>query len=277
MRSFHPVLSLSFSLALLLAGIAPLPAAAGTDGGLRSPTPPELEALQKSGTKLTYLGNDGGVDAYLGENSVGKMQVFYITPDGKHMIAGLMFRADGVNVTGLQVARMEQRLHPNAASPYLSKMDQKAFLAEFNKAAWFTIGKDDLPMLYMVVDPQCPYCHKAWSEIKDRIAQGKFSARIVMTSILDGSDPKAASILGRKNPGAAWLRGEGSSEIVDVQPAPADEMARGKAALTLNKAFSGKIKLTGTPFLAYVGKDGKFYSIDGLPDDLDGFLAHLTE
>lgn len=268
---------LPLSLAFLLSGMMPLPAVAGTDGGLREPTPPQLEALQKSGTKLTYLGNDGGVDAYLGENSVGKMQVFYITPDGKHMIAGLMFRADGVNVTGLQIARMEQRLHPDATSPYLSKLDQNAFFAELKKAAWFTVGKDNLPMLYMVVDPQCPYCHKAWSEIKDRIAQGKFSARVVMTSILDGSDPKAASILGRKNPSAAWLRGEGSSEIVDVQPAQPDQVARGNAALALNKAFASKIKLSGTPFLAYVGKDGKFYSIDGLPDDLDGFLAHLTD
>src|SRR3546814_2030494 len=57
---------------------------------------------------------------YLGESPTGRMQTFYVSPDGNHVVAGLMFRNGGVNVTGVQIgeiqSRFEQAMEESAAS-----------------------------------------------------------------------------------------------------------------------------------------------------------------
>ncbi|MFC6047044.1 hypothetical protein ACFPYM_04260, partial [Methylobacterium hispanicum] len=70
---------------------------------------PVLSWLQTQGVKLTYIGDEGGLKAYLGESANGKQQVFYVAPDGDHVVAGLMFKRDGMNVTGVQIGEMQQR------------------------------------------------------------------------------------------------------------------------------------------------------------------------
>ncbi len=253
----------------------------------RATAPEVLSALEKEGTKLTYLGNDGGLEGYLGENRYGKMQVFYVTPDGKHMIAGLLFRADGTNITGVQIGRMKMRAEhggPQASgtvspnSDFLSRLQKDGFVESAEKTAWFAIGDDKAPAVYIVVDPQCPYCHQAWTALKPRIADGSLSLRIIMTSILPESDEKAISILGQKSPGAAWLRGEGSSDVVPVSVVTSpDDRARGEHALKVNRDFANSINVNGTPFIAYVGDDGRLYSVDGLPQDMEGFFQRLPK
>src|SRR3546814_15867850 len=37
------------------------------------------------------------------------MQTFYVSPDGNHVVAGLLFRNGGVNVTGVQIGEMQSR------------------------------------------------------------------------------------------------------------------------------------------------------------------------
>ena len=54
--------------------------------------PAALEYLIESGVSLTYLGDAGGIAGYLGESPTGKIQTFYITPDGNHVIAGVLFK-----------------------------------------------------------------------------------------------------------------------------------------------------------------------------------------
>src|SRR3546814_6411767 len=46
---------------------------------------------------------------YLGESPTGRMQTFYVSPDGNHVVAGLLFRNGGVNVTGVQIGEMQSR------------------------------------------------------------------------------------------------------------------------------------------------------------------------
>lgn len=240
-----------------------------------------LSHLEKSGTKLTYIGNDGGLDAYLGESRTGKMQTFYIAPDGKHLIAGLMFRDDGVNITGVQIGKMRERIDRAAGVPgamefssFLSRHDKTKLIGSLDKTAWFSLGDETRPVVYMVVDPQCPYCHRAWKALEPMIASKKFAVRIIVTSILPGSDEKAKSLLGRANPGEAWLRGEGSSN--DVPVSASDDADRGAHALQLNREIVASLGITGTPFMTYVGSDGALYSVDGFPDDLEGFFSKLS-
>lgn len=71
--------------------------------------PPVLLWMQRTGRKLTYIGDEGGLRGYLSEGAKGKMQTVYATPDGKHVVAGLLIKRGGDNVTGVQIGEMRAR------------------------------------------------------------------------------------------------------------------------------------------------------------------------
>jgi hypothetical protein len=72
--------------------------------------------LQMQGSKLTYLGEEGGVKGYLAEAPNGMTQSVYITPDGNHLITGVLFEKGGKNVTGVQIGEMQKRFNEAAKS-----------------------------------------------------------------------------------------------------------------------------------------------------------------
>jgi protein-disulfide isomerase len=71
--------------------------------------PPVLLWMQRTGIKLTYIGDEGGLRGYLSEGAKGKMQTVYATPDGKNVVAGLLIKRGGDNVTGVQIGEMRAR------------------------------------------------------------------------------------------------------------------------------------------------------------------------
>ena len=78
--------------------------------GNQEQTPiPILTYMESHGVKLTYLGNEGGLKGYLGESVNGHFQTFYVSPDGKHVISGIMNNSQGVNITGVQIGEMQKR------------------------------------------------------------------------------------------------------------------------------------------------------------------------
>ena len=80
------------------------------DLGNQGQTPiPILTFMESHGVKLTYLGNEGGLKGYLGESVNGHFQTFYVSPDGKHVISGIMNNSQGVNITGVQIGEMQKR------------------------------------------------------------------------------------------------------------------------------------------------------------------------
>lgn len=74
-----------------------------------SAVPSVLLFLQKQGTKLVSLGDEGGVAAYLGQGANGAKATLYVAPDGRHVVAGAMFDSLGRNVTSRQLGEMMTR------------------------------------------------------------------------------------------------------------------------------------------------------------------------
>lgn len=69
--------------------------------------------LKAQGVTLTYLGNDGGNEGYLGVSPDGKMQAFYLSNDKTKLIPGMMYGFKDnkvVNVTGEQIVAMQGRI-----------------------------------------------------------------------------------------------------------------------------------------------------------------------
>ena len=103
---FLRLLTLSAFLGLII-----LPVQAQTNSLMQRDTllPAVLNWLQQQGSKLTLIGEEGGLRGYLVESPTGKMQSVYVTPDGKHIVAGILLEQGGRNVTGVQIGEMRNR------------------------------------------------------------------------------------------------------------------------------------------------------------------------
>ncbi|AOG02974.1 thioredoxin fold domain-containing protein [Bosea sp. RAC05] len=156
--------------------------------------------------------------------------------------------------------------------------DGGAFMEALKQTVFFTVGLGDRPAVWMLADPQCPFCHMAWAKLKPLVFDGKIQVRVIMIAGLKGSDPLARSILGRAEPSKAWLSGEGSIDKVPVKEGPAIGSAdydRAGQYVRINNGFATRYMIKSTPFLAYNTPDGKLFTSVGLPQDMDAFLAAL--
>ena len=335
----------------------------------RPSAPAALEYLKSQGVKLVSLGEVGGLEGYLGEAPDGRNQVFYLSPDGGTVIAGIAFDARGTNLTGLQIGEMRRRVEADrtrmeeerrraeeaaraanvrvvetdmraqglqtatvqfggpiippqdrrdgnstgrsappppslesaptptpAASPpapqaspaaqaqnaaaarFLSPLNNADVTAALEGLPWFRIGRDSDPTVYLLADPQCPFCHAAWRALRSRVIAGDISVRVILVGALPGSQDRVISILARgQEAGRAWLRGEGSQADFPVAPPPAQGSQEYRDAARYAEAnadFARRFNLLQTPWLAYRGTDGKLYSKFG-SDDMPDFLSAI--
>lgn len=150
---------------LLAIGLAALcaTASAGSD------RPAALQALEKQG--VTIVGTfpaPGGLTAwaaYAGQRPVA----LYEAPDGKHVIAGTMFDAQGKEVA-------EDALEKAVRGPMSG-----AVWKQLGASHWIQDGKKDAPRtVYVFTDPNCPYCNKFWSDARPWVDSGKVVLRHVM-------------------------------------------------------------------------------------------------
>jgi len=356
-------------LALLVATTPALAAETNPLAERESKVPPVVYWLQSQGVKLTYLGEEGGLRGYLGESANGKMQTFYVAPDGKHVIGGILFKTGGTNVTGIQIGEMRARFDaaaadlgaatvngskieadpapaagalveetnpdssvdapsevpappvsapqpsdalpapsdetvtpdvPAAAVPqekpaeaklpaaegpvagakgnpselWVSKIDKADFLASAEKTPYFEVGTRNAPAtLWMVADPQCPYCHKAWDFLRPLVYDKKIKVRVILIAGLQGSEPLAKDLLSRPLPARTWLDTDAGTNLKLEVDQKSKEWEKAGEFLTMNMDFARKFGIDRTPFLGYTANDGQFYSALGLPSDLESFLA----
>lgn len=301
-----------------------------TDGAEVSPAPPVrppvLAWLESQGVTLTELGEEGGLRAWLGEARGGQMQVFYVTPDGRHLVAGLMFREGGSNVTAAQLAAMRERFDaerrriqeqerrmataqqrldggidraltsipaqpsPSADSPRASGQEpaqppapspeQVALRDRVVRAAeataWFSIGQEGRPVVYLLADPQCPHCHAVWAQLRPRVEAGDILVKVILIGGLPGSEERAISILSRPEPGRVWFAGEGST-TARVAPPPPETSRQFQVArrlLQTNLDFAREMGVRGTPWIAYVDRNGVLRMVEGAVD-MGQFLREI--
>ncbi len=317
-----------------------------------------MDWFRSRGMAVTPFGErEGGVEAFMvvtaptGPDGKGMMQPFYVMPDARYAVAGMMMGRNAENITGVQLGKAKMQMMaadqartqpsasavrpgmdpvappdtaaaraaaavskdpppgpapkapeavppavpripaalpeptppsiapgpgPAASARFKSRIEVGPLMEGFTTSVWFSVGASDAPVLYMVVDPQCPFCHAAWAKLKPLVFARKLQVRVVMIAGIKGSDPLARSILTRDNPSTAWLDGEGSIEGVAVRQGPlpgSPNFDRAGNMLQANANFINRFGVNRTPFIAYVADDGTLYSTLGLPDDMDAFLA----
>ncbi|MEY2341855.1 thioredoxin fold domain-containing protein [Acidithiobacillus sp. IBUN Pt1247-S3] len=99
------------------------------------------------------------------------------------------------------------------------------------------------PIVYLFMDPNCPYCHQLYTWLQNPAAANKIRLRVIVVGFLTpSSEAKAAAILGASNPRAALQKNEDGFAIHDDAPeggiAPAAPALVKKEAGILHRNFA---------------------------------------
>ncbi len=272
-------------LAAFIATCAALPAAAQDKD---PPLPAPLQNLASQGAQLRYLGRDGGLDGWIAIQN-GQEQYFYVTPDQESFVLGLQFDKDGKVITLRQVQKLQKEsgsevldslaggLKPGADAPGKAPVD-KAFktpseqlYSDLESSNWIPLGSKNAPYIYMLIDPQCPYCKKLLGELRaNYISNSLVQVRIVPVGFRPETMAQAAFLLAAPNPQELFFKHlDGDEKALPVSP---DINEQG---VQKNLAIMQSWKLTATPTTVYRSKTGQVKLMQGLAKDIPGLIGDL--
>jgi len=236
-------------------------------------TPSQLTAL--AGDRVIDLGEQHGLRGIF-VRSGAQFQVFYATPDGERLIPGVLWDADGKNLTRQQVANVPGAIPTvvvgDADPARAGAAAGTAALPLVQKANFGTIGQPTAPHLWMLIDPQCIYSVRALQQLQPYVANGRLQVSVIPISVMDpedrGQSTKSALALLSK-PGdqlvSAWQAGS-----VAGPPSP-----EASDRLRTNRAIAEAIHLQGTPTFIWKKPDGTEGRLDGMPTSVEALVASV--
>ncbi|HDS1039861.1 TPA: thiol:disulfide interchange protein DsbG [Stenotrophomonas maltophilia] len=221
--------------------------------------PAVLKGIEKHGFEVVAeFEAPGGLRGFAGVVGGQQPAAAYVTADGKHVLVGSLFDAEGNDVSAQAVEKL-------AAVPMSAKMWSK-----LEGSAWVRDGKADAPrVVYTFSDANCPYCHKFWDAARPWVDAGKVQLRHIMVGVIREDSPaKAAAILAARDPSAALLENEHQFDQGGIKPLPniSREIA-GK--LDANQVLMIEMGFQGTPGILFQDADGIVQRLSGLPQGED--------
>jgi thiol:disulfide interchange protein DsbG len=254
-----------------------------------------LADFMKTGVKVYYMGFQLGLHSWflIKDNQV---QIVYTSPDNQNAIVGVMFNAQGDNVTSQQVktlydtnkdvnaqlsnlnAQHDAMLPPVVPSLANSSLVPQASPGErlmqaLQNAAGVNIGAPMAPKIFMVADPYCPHCQATWRGIRNAVFGGKLQVRLVpVDAISPDSERAAAQFLRSPDPLNAWdkyIAGDqsqlaGTPDTASVQ------------AVESNHMLIESWHIQETPFIVYRAKDGQIKIEQGQPDQVASIIDDVA-
>ncbi|NDY42219.1 DsbC family protein [Dissulfurirhabdus thermomarina] len=199
------------------------------------------DSLQKAFNRpMTLLSITAGPVEGLCELRVslnGAKRVLYIDSAGRHLISGQIYdTATGENLTRTAVNDLN-RFGPGE-------------MKRLEELVGFRFGKAGAPALYLVTDPQCPYCKRAEAILKEMAAAGEVEVRVLFfpLSFHKGAKEQAVSILCDKKGLEGLEKGYRSD----------NQCPGGKQKVEATIGFLREKGITGTP--TYIFLDGRFHA-----------------
>jgi Thioredoxin-like domain len=305
-----PVLSLA--LPAQAQTVADLEAGQGAPtaaGGEKIPDISTIPALKQSvdfGAQFYYMGKRYGLHGWFVVKDY-QVQMIYLTPDQRAVILGAIFDSVGNNVTAQQVNELTEsnpalknkldtaiqhdeliekagatggaavvpamnNTGPISNLPSTALSPGEQLIQELQAAAGVNMGAADKPMLYMVVDVNCPHCKATWKEMRDTVAENRIQVRLVPVAT-EGSDSEkqGAELLRTSEPYKNWdAHVNGDKKVLGDKP---DDLRI--RAMRNNLYLTQKWKINSTPYLVYRAKDGRIKVVVGKPERIAAVLSDL--
>lgn len=182
MKALAKALTMAAGIAITLPALASDP--------IKPPAPPLLEKLQAEGAKLH---NSFYVSEHLNgfAMTIGSDQVIvYATKDGKLLFNGALMDNNSKDLTS------------DFEKKYLPKPDFSDSLGKLENSSGFTTHDEQATKtLYVLHDPNCPYCKKAFNQIQLASSRPGIKVKWIPVAALGKSSAeKSAAMLASDNP-----------------------------------------------------------------------------
>lgn len=214
--------------------------------------PPVLKTLEARGLRgLKEFKVGGDVRGFAGMAGSDTLAV-YVTPDGNAII--------GTRVDASGAAMDTGTIDNLVVTPTMEAAWQR-----LASSRWVADGKTNAPrIVYVITDPNCPWCHRFWEAARPWVTSGKVQLRHLMVGIIGADSPaKAAAILESRNPAQALENKERTGHIT-----PLEKVSEASTrVLEANLKLMQELGLRGTPGLIYRSSDGKVQTFGGFPNE----------
>lgn len=165
-----------------------------------------------------------------------------------------------------------------AADGYMTSVAKK-MLSGIDRATWVQEGKNQ-HVVYIFFDPNCPYCHKLYTDTRNWIKRNAIEIRWIPVGVLTAtSSGKAAAILEAADPLKAfyqdeerYARGEGGGGIDETLMS-----AKTEKALKINVDLLRLSGIEAVPTMLFRNNNGQPVIIQGAPskDRLEQILLEF--
>ena len=185
----------------------------------------------------------------------GKYAVFYTTPDGQTLLVGELVSSSGQNLSERYVDR------------YVPSPELTALWGQLEKSNVVVTGQQERSksVIYVIMDPNCIFCHMLWIALKPYEAAGLQVRWIPVGFLHEDSSAKAAAILKGGEPALEQCQQHfdvktesGGIQGIAITP---DLQAK----LELNRQLMDQARVRGTPGIFYKDAAGKVSRQDGMP------------
>lgn len=237
----------SAAAALLVSSLAWTPFA------LAAEHPKAIQNLEQRGVQVvSSFSAPGDMTGYV-VMIRGQADVVYLTPDKKHVIAGVMLNEAGQNLS-------QQHLREHAPKPDMSAAWESA-----EDTTWVADGADaPKSVVYALADPYCPYCNALWKASQPYLEAGLQIRWIPVAYLHPDSTATAAAILEAGDPTAALREHEEKFEDGGIGPLiePDPEVVE---TIEANTGFMQEVGANGTPAVLYKDSEGTVRMVQGMP------------
>ena len=216
--------------------------------------PAPIKQIEAKGAKIIgKFDAPSGLTGYAAQYQ-NRGMALYLTADGKHVIAGNLYDAQG---NDLSTAPLEKLVYAPMAKEVWAKMENSSWIQDGDKNAPRTV--------YLFSDPNCPYCNMFWEQARPWVDAGKVQLRHIMVGIIREDSPgKSAALLAAKNPQQALHDHEKAgkaSTLKALGSIPADVQAK----LDANMQLMSELDVAATPAIFYLDEHGNLQQQQGAP------------
>ena len=216
--------------------------------------PEAIKKIEAKGAKIVgQFDAPDGLRGYAAQYQ-NRGMALYLTPDGKHVLLGNLYDADGNDLT---TAPLQKLVYAPMAKEVWGKMEASNWIAD---------GKKDAPrIVYLFSDPNCPYCNVFWEQARPWVKAGKVQLRHIMVGIIREDSPgKSAALLAAKDPGKALEEHEKAGKLSSLKALKEVPPAI-QAKLAANMQLMEDLELQATPAIFYMDDKGELQQQQGAP------------
>lgn len=250
--------------------------------------PDPIKNLVNEGAQIRYLGRNHGLDGWLTIKQ-GREQYYYVTPDRKAIVMGVMFDETGKLETVRQIQELRrsegdaldtltqaQRMRQAIAEPsgrQEFKTPGQRMYASVEAGNWIVMGDEYAPPVYAFIDPECPHCHDFIQDMDEAgyIDRGQIQIRILPVGVISrASLRQSAYLLAAPDPGEALM-----AHIEGDEDALRADTSLNTQGVQRNMALMQEFKIDVTPFIIYKDSRGEIKIIRGRPGSPDTLIGDL--